>query len=137
MQRLARLCEEAIHMTGKKSSMHLMSWAALALVAASAGTGAVAQPLRLEEQRAEGIHRTCVYRNVREVRTLQVGRGEPCPARYRERREEAQTIPTFATLKERRYQRGQTVCVYTYLGREHLRPLPSGSHCTYTPSGSF
>ena len=115
--------------------MRRAGWAALMLIGISAGSGASAQPFRLEDQRVEGINRVCTYRNLRETRALRIGRGEPCPAQFRERREAAPTIPPFATLSGRAYEGGRTICIYSYLGRDYRRTLSGGSYCTYTAAG--
>jgi hypothetical protein len=115
--------------------MHRVGWTGLMLIGISAGSSAAAQPMRLEDQRVDGIHRVCTYRNAREVRTQQIGRGEPCPSQYRERRALAPIIPPFATLRGRAYEGGRTVCIYSYLGRDYRRTLQGGGYCTYTPAG--
>jgi hypothetical protein len=116
--------------------MRRVGWAALMSIATCAGSSASAQPLRLDDQRVVGTDRICTYRNPREVRTQRIGRGEPCPSQFRERRQQAPTIPPFATLRDRRYEGGRTVCVYTYLGRDYTRTLQGGGYCTYTPAGT-
>lgn len=115
--------------------MRRIGWAALMSIGISASSVAAAQPLRLEDQRLEGTSRVCTYRNVREARTLRIGRGEPCPAQFRERRAAAPSIPPFATLRDRTYEAGRTVCIYSYLGRDYRRTLQGGGFCTYTPAG--
>jgi hypothetical protein len=116
--------------------MRRVGWAALMLIGISAGSGAAAQPMRLDDQQVEGIYRVCTYRNLREVHIQRIGRGEPCPSQYRERRAVAPSIPPFATLRTRTYEGGRPVCIYTYLGRDYKRTPPGGGYCTYTPGGA-
>lgn len=98
---------------------------------------AVAQPLRLEDQRVEGINRVCVYGNLGRQRTQQVGRGEPCPQTLRRTApQEEEIVPSLATLAERRVTASQTVCVYAYLGRTYLQTRAAGGYCPYTPSAA-
>lgn len=106
--------------------------AAGVLAAAPAGP-AQAQQLLLEDQRVDGVHRLCTYRYLSRVEVRRIGRGEPCPYRFRRPAVVRQGIPAFATLRTRTNEAGRSVCVYSYLGRDYRQVAPGSGFCAYTP----
>ena len=121
--------------------MLMTARSALLLAAAGASSflatsPAAAQPLRLEEQRVEGVARLCQYRSMSRVETRRVGRGEPCPPTYRRPVQVRPQIPSYATLQRRGYEAGRPVCVYAYQQREYRQAASAAGYCPYTPTAS-
>jgi hypothetical protein len=114
----------------------LSSAAACAAIGASAflmAAPAAAQQLRLEEERIEGVNRLCIYRSTTRQESRTVGRGEPCPHRFRRPVAIRQDLPSFAVLDRQGYERGRPVCIYRYQQREYRQPASASGFCSYTP----
>lgn len=107
--------------------------AAAALIGLLLPQQAAAQQLRLEDQRVEGVKRVCVYRSLTQQAERRVGRGEPCPSRFRPPAVTRPAIPSFATLQRRGYEAGRPVCVYAYQQREYRQAASASGFCPYTP----
>lgn len=108
----------------------------IALAAAAASADA-----QLVSQGVVGAYRICTYVNPNlserrmapEVRR-RIGRGEPCPARYRGGETGTPSaIPSMATLVQVRRVGDQRVCVYEHLERTYLRPVQPSQACPRTP----
>lgn len=134
-----------------------MIFAAVVAAAAFPGT-ASAQLLR---ERVEGSSRFCTYEpsalpaTVRAYdgpvpegtaltgpgrigpreRTVRLEYYEACPAAYPSYREQRVVVPSMARLERLERQRGQTYCVYGYLGRTYVVARGQATVCTLTPSG--
>jgi hypothetical protein len=95
----------------------------------------------LVSERVVGTRRICVYNNPGSApppqdrqRQRAVGRAEPCPARDPGPPPPRPVqIPAMAMLSGQRAERGQRVCVYTYLRQEYSRVISAGRTCPLTP----
>ena len=110
---------------------------ALAALVVAAPTAAGA---RLVEQSTRGTKRICVYdtgfhRNNSQSRrqSIAVGIGEPCPHTPRSVEPSTSGIPSMATLRAQRLQRGQRVCVYSDAFASYERAVSIASNCPLTP----
>ena len=92
---------------------------------------------RLTQQRVEGARRICIYGQGREARARRIGRGEPCPQRFRQPEPQVELIPSMAVRADQVRRNGALWCVYRYAGRSYTTRLPLTSYCPLTPTATM
>jgi len=121
----------------------------------------VAAHAQLLDDRMDGIRRVCVYagetrdprsaltndamdndrrRGRQDRRTITVGAWENCPQQFPIEREQdvldgpPPPPPPFAMLRDQRLAVDHRECIYSYLGQDYTRVVPSNAVCTLTPN---
>ncbi len=120
--------------------MRLKTGALIAIGIAIAGSPAAsfaAGELRLTAQRAEGARRICVYGSGKEAQAKRIGRGEPCPQRFRATRKNPELVPSLALRVGEGRTNGQAVCLYRYAGRDYRALRPVSMSCPLTPGSGM